>query len=828
LRNQPRSSEFTFYPILIVMIKNYLKVAVRSIFRNKLTAFINIAGLALAIACSVLIALFIKDELSYDRYHSKADRIYRVTRDFLSPDGSVALHLGHVAPPFGPLLENDFPEFEEVVRTLQRRVLISYEENGEEKKLFNETNAFFSEPELFKVFDIPVVKGNPAKALSEPFQLMMSEKTAEKYFGQDEAVGKTLRVSNQYDLLISGVFKDFPPQAHWHPEILISFSTLNDSTIYGRNRLETNWGNNSFGTYVLVDEPFDHSKIEKAFPSFIDRHMGSMMGDPNAPRPSTWTNLFLQKVTDIHLRSHLDSEVEANGNINTVYMMGIVGAFIILIACFNFINLSTARATKRAKEVGLRKVVGAFRTQLVGQFLSESLLITFLALALALGIATISIGWLNAFTQKSLSLNVWHDGMWLYLLGAAIFIGIFAGIYPAFVISSFRPATILKGQPGTKGRAGMRKALVVSQFAISIVLIIATLITFKQLQYMNNRDLGYNKDQVITLQYFNELGPSYDAFHNELLKHSAIGNASLSSRIPTSRLLDSQGSAQVQKGDTLANTGVMLKNIRIDHEFFETYQIPLVAGRNFSKSIKTDDSLAFILNESAVEMIGMSADELLSRDFQYGGVKGRVVGVVKDFHFESLHEPIVPLVFHPARFYGNISVRISGNQMQDALQHIEKVWKNFLPHRPFEYSFLSMQYEQLYLAEKKQGQLFIAFSGLAIFIASLGLFGLATFNTLQRLKEIGIRKVLGASVGNIVQLLSREMIMLILVANLIAWPIAWYFTDQWLSGFAYRIDADVLLYLLAAFIALTIALLTVGSQTMKAAMTNPSQTLRNE
>lgn len=810
------------------MIKNYLKVAVRSIFRNKLTASINIAGLALAIACSILIALFIKDEFSYDRYHSKAERIYRVTRDFLSPDGSVALHLGHVAPPFGPLLKNDFPELEAVVRTLQRRILVSYEENGEQKKLFNETNSFFAEPELFKVFDISVLEGNPAKALSEPFQLMLSEKTAKKYFGQDEAAGKTLRVGNQYDVLVSGVFEDFPTQSHWHPEILMSFSTLNDSTIYGRNRLETNWGNNSFGTYVLVNETFDRSKVEKEFPAFIDRHMGLMKGEPNAPLPSTWTNLFLQKLTDIHLRSHLDSEVEANGNINTVYMMGIVGAFIILIACFNFINLSTARATKRAKEVGLRKVVGAFRTQLVGQFLSESLLITLLALTLALGIAAVSIDWLNEFTQKSLTLNLWHGGMWLYLGGAAIFIGILAGIYPAFVMSSFTPVTILKGQPTTKRKGALRKALVISQFAISIVLIIATLITFQQLQYMNNRDLGYNKNQVMTLPYFNELGSSYEAYYNELLKHSAIASVSRSSRIPTSRLLDSQGPAQVQKGDTLANTGVMLKNLRVDHEFFQTYQIPFVAGRNFSKSIKTDDSLAFILNESSLEMIGMSTDEIMSRDFQYGGVKGRVVGVVKDFHFESLHEPIVPLVFHPARFYSNISVQVSGSHMQDALLHMESVWKKFLPHRPFEYSFLSMQYEQLYLSETKQGQLFIAFSGLAIFIASLGLFGLATFNTLQRIKEIGIRKVLGASVVNIVGLLSKEMIMLILIANLIAWPIAWYFTDQWLSSFAYRIQADLLLYILAGCAALLIALVTVGSQTIKAAMTNPSNTLRSE
>lgn len=811
------------------MIKNYLKVALRSLTRSKLTSFINIAGLALAMACSTLIAFFIKDEWSYDRYHTKADRIYRVTRDFISPDGSVNLHLGHVSPPFGPLLKNDFPDFEEVVRTLQRRVLVAYERNGVQEKVFNETNSFFSEPEIFKVFDIPVIEGNAETALNDPFRVMISQETARRYFGADPAVGKTLRVGNQYDLEVSGVFKDFPDQSHWHPQILISFSTLNDSTIYGRRALERNWGNNSFGTYVLVKEPFDPEKAERQFPSFLDRHMGPLMGSSDAAMPSTWTTLFLQKVTDIHLHSQLDSEIETNGNINNVYMMGVIGIFIVLIACFNFINLSTARATKRAKEVGLRKVVGAFRTQLIGQYISESILTSFLSLALSIGIALFALPWLNEFTGKNIAFNIFEDGTILYLLFLAVFIGAVAGIYPAFVISSFKPALILKGQQGSvRGKAGLRKALVIAQFAISIVLIIATLVTFEQLQYMNNRDLGYKKDQVVTVQFFSELASSYDAFYNQLVTHSSIRNVARSSRVPTGRLLDSQGTAQVQKGDSLANTDVVLKNIRIDHDFFDTYEIPFVVGRNFSKEIKTDDSLAFILNESAVAMMGMTPSEILTRDFQYGGVKGRVIGVVRDFHFESLHEPIVPLVFHPSRFYGNISVQISGSQTQDALTHLENVWKEFLPHRPFEFSFLSMQYEKLYTAERKQGQLFITFSGLAIFIASLGLFGLATFNTLQRIKEIGIRKVLGASVSDIVGLLSREMIVLIVLANVIAWPVAWYGTEQWLKSFAYRIDPNVLLYIFAAVAAILIALFTVSLQTFKAALSNPSQTLRTE
>lgn len=811
------------------MLKNYFKVALRSIFRSKLTAFINISGLALAMACCLLILLFIKDELSYDRFHSKANRIYRVTRNFLAPDGSVNLHLGHVAPPFGPLLKNDFPDFEEVARTLQSRLLVSYEENGEEKKLFNEENAFFAEPEIFKVFDIPVVAGSTAKSLTGPFKLMLSEKTAEKYFGEEMALGKSLKIADRFNMVVSGVFKDFPAQSHWHPKVLISFSTLNDSTVYGRKGLEENWGNNSFSTYALVKEPFDQKRVESQFPAFLDRHMGASMDDPNAPMPSTWTTLFLQQVTDIHLRSHLDSEIEANGDMNTVYMMGVIGVFIILIACFNFINLSTARATKRAKEVGLRKVVGAFRTQLIAQHLTESLFIALIAFVAALGITLLALPWLNGFTGKSLSLSFIRDttlpGI---LLLSSVLVGFLAGIYPAFVISSFRPSTILKGGPGSvKAKTGLRKVLVVSQFAISIILIIATMVTFRQLRYMNNLSLGYNKDRVVTLGYFEELDKSYDAFYNELLRETSIRNAARSSRIPTDRLLDHRGSAQIQFGDSLVNTNVVIKNIAVDQPFFETYQIPFVAGRNFSKEIKTDDSLAFILNESAVKMIGLTPEQMLTKDFQYGGVRGRVIGVVKDFHFESLRETIVPMVFHIGG-YGNISIKVAGNKMQDGLAAIEKVWKEFLPHRPFEYSFLSMQYAHLYDAEKNQGQLFIVFSALAIFIASLGLFGLVTFNTLQRIKEIGIRKVLGASVGNIVRMLSGEIILLVFIANLIAWPLAWYLTGEWLKTFAYRIDNNAILYLLAAGTAVLIALMTVSVQTVRAALSNPAQTLRNE
>lgn len=812
------------------MLRNYLKVALRSIIRSKLTSFINIAGLAFAMTCSLLIYLYIVDELKYDRYNSKIDKIYRVTRDFLSPDGSVNLHLGHVAPPFGPLLKNDFTDFEEVVRTLNIRGLFTIHNTAGDENIFYEDNTFFSEPEIFRVFDFTVTQGNPEKALDEPFKVMLSEKTAEKFFGKENPVGKQLRMMNQNEVEITGVYADLPAQAHWHPDVLVSFSTLNDSTIYGRRGLETNWGNNSFSTYILVKEEADLVKIQSQFPDFLDKHMGAMAHQNNRPMPSTFTHIFLQKVKDIHLYSHLDSEVETNGNITNVYMMGVIGIFIVLIACFNFINLSTARATKRAKEVGMRKVVGALKRQLIKQYLSESVMTTFFALIIALGLSWFSLQWLNNFTGKNLSINLTSDWpLALGLIAFTVLIGILAGIYPAFVISGFKPVSILKGSSGsTRGKGGIRKSLVVAQFAISITLIIATAITFQQLEFLNNRELGYDKDQVVTLGYFSELASSYDAFYNEITKFSGIKNVTRSSRIPTGRLLDSQGTASVQKGDSMVRADVTIKNIRIDHEFFDTYGIKFLTGRNFSKDVKTDDSLGFFINKAAAEMIGVSPEDILTRDFEYGGVKGRVLGVVDDFHFESLHQEIIPMVFHSSKFFNRISIKISGGNIQEALTHIENKWKEFLPQRPFEYEFLSLQYERLYESEQKQGQLFTIFSGLAIIIACLGLFGLATFNTLQRVKEIGIRKVLGASIPHILTLLSKEIIMLVIIANIIAWPLSWYFMNKWLNSFAYKIDLGAGVFLLATLLAILIALVTVSSQTIKAAMTNPANTLRYE
>ncbi len=818
------------------MIQNYLKTALRSIFRNKLTAFINIAGLALAMSAALMIYLFVTDELSYDRYHGKADRIYRVTRNFLNPEGASNLHLATVAPPFGPLLKNDFGEIEVMARTFQNDLVMAIEENGQRTKIATENEVFITEPDLFKIFDIPVVSGNPAVSLERPSTVMLSENAALKYFESTDIIGKHLKGGRLLDLEVTGIFKNFPPESHWHPEFMISFSTLYDSALYGRKNLETSWGNNAFSTYVLLDEGSDPGKLEARFPDFLNKHYGpyakANFGAPPDFIASRRTTIFLQKVTDIHLRSHLDDELEVNGNMNNVYMMSVIGLFIILIACFNFVNLSTARATKRAKEVGMRKAVGANRNQLIFQYLGESMLVAMFALVLAIGFSVMTLGWLNDFTHKSLTLNFISN--WPILLGLVLFalgVGILAGAYPAFVISSFKPALVLKGQQGSvKGKGGIRRTLVITQFSISIVLIVATAITLEQLKFLNSRDLGFDKDKVVTLPFYYELREGYDSFYNELVRSSSIKDVTLSSRLPTGRLLDSQGEASVMKGDSLVNSGVGMKYVAVDYEFFNTYNIGIAAGRSFSKSIPSDDSLAFIINEAAVRKIGgKSNGEGIDKDFQYGGTKGKLIGVVKDFHFESLHQEIIPMIFFIGKgSYNNMSVKIAGDNMQTGLEHLQKIWKEFLPNRPFDYQFISDRYQKLYETEQKQGQLFTVFSALAIFIACLGLFGLATFNTLQRVKEIGVRKVLGASVPHILLLLSKEIIILIVMANLVAWPIAWILMGQWLKSFAYHIDMNLLVYVVAALLAILVALVTVSTQTIKAAMTNPANTLRYE
>jgi putative ABC transport system permease protein len=811
------------------MIRNYFTMAWRNLMKHKFISFINLFGLSMGLACCILITIYILHETSYDSYNSKANRIYRVTRSFNNPDGAVTLRLGTVAPPFGPLLQNYFPDIQKVTRLLPSgKTPVKYED-----KVFNEQQVFFADENFMDVFDVDVTKGNPKKSLQDPFTVMLSENMAKKYFGTEDPMNKMIRINNKFDLKVSGIYTSFPSNAHIHPEMMVSFNTLKDSAVYGEQQLRTNFGNNSFFTYLLLPEQYPVKNIEAQFPAFVDKNV-FFPGTPPNFKFSTVTQLQLQKLTDIHLRSHLDLEAEENGDINRVYIFSAIALIILLIACINYMNLSTARSTLRAKEIGIRKVSGAGKAELITQFLCESVLITWVAMLIAILAAWIVLPSLNRLSGLQLSPSLLLSWKWILpLLLTPFVVGTLSGIYPALFMSSFQPVKTLKGLFRVGGKSiSFRKALVVTQFGISIVLIITTAVVFQQLKYMQQAKLGYSKDHVMVLPYYFTQNNQYETFRNDLLTHAVIKNTGRSSRVPTGRLLDSQN-ASSESGDSLKPVNAELKMLLVDQDFISSYGIEMAAGRNFSRAFTTDTT-GFVINEACVKTLGWkSADYAVGRNFSYGGVKGKIIGVAKDFHFESLHQRIAPMVMalpkpEQSGFFNQLTIKIAGDNTTAAVNEVEKLWRTYLPEMPFDFSFLDDSYQKLYNAEKKQGSLFTIFACIAIFIACLGLLGLSSFAITQRIKEIGIRKVLGAGTGTIVVLLSKDFLKLVLLAALISFPVAWFAMHQWLADFAYRIDISWWIFLLAGVIAAAIALLTVSTQAIKAAISNPVKNLRTE
>ena len=808
------------------MIRNYLKIAIRNLLKHRVISFINLFGLTIGLTCSLLILSYILNELSFDRYNVNANRIYRVTRNFNNQDGTVSLRLSTIAPPFGPYLINDFPEIEKMTRLFDNGITpVRYQE-----KLFNEENVYFADEHFFEVFTHQTIAGNPRTALTEPYSIMLTEEMATKYFGEEEPINKILRLNNQINLKVTGVFKNFPSNSHMHPSMLISFNTLKDTAVYGEQNLRTSWGNNAFFTYLLLPENYPVKRMLDRFPSFVDKHVNRK--DYNGQDPSKFTFLGLQKLTDIHLYSHTDYEAEPNGDIKRVYIFSLIAFFVLLIACINYMNLSTARSALRAREIGIRKVIGAARKELIFQFLGESVLVCWAALLMALILTRLTLPWLNRLTGQTFYFSgLLSRGVLAPLFLTPFVIGGLSGIYPALYMSSFQPIKTLKGLFRANGGISFRKALVTTQFAIGIALMITTAIVFQQLHFMQNKSLGFDKEKMVILNCNQDLSKQYASFRTELLRNSAFGNLTCSSRIPSGRLLDDMG-AFVFQGDSMRPLNTDIKFISTDYDFAPTYGLKILAGRNFSRDFGTDTS-GFVLNESAVKVIGWkTAGEAVGKDFKYGNRKGHVIGVVNDFHFESMRQQIAPMVFvmFPPRlaYYSKVSVKISGNDLQSAIAYLENTWKKLLPETPFQFNFLDERFDKLYQAEQKQGNLLILFACIAILIACLGLFGLSSFAISQRVKEIGVRKVLGAKLGSIVSLLSKEFLILVLVAACIAFPVAWFAMHQWLKDFAYRIRMEWWVFLAAGLLAALIALFTVAFQAIKAAMANPVRSLRTE
>ena len=808
------------------MIRNYLKIAVRNLLKYRFISFINLFGLTVGLTCCLLITTYILNELSYDKYNVKANNIYRVTRTFKNTNGAIALTLSTVSPPFGYYFPSDFPEIQKMTRLLDNGPIPARYKD----KIFNERGMFFADENLFDVFTQRVVKGNPKTALADPFSVMLTEETAKKYFGDEDPMNKVIRFNSQFDCKVAGIYKAFPANSHMHPGMLVSFNTLKDSAVYGAENLRTNWGNNSFFTYLLLPAHYDPKNLEKQFPAFLDKHMADQY---KGNKPSQLTSLALQKLTDIHLYSHTDYEAEANGDMSRVYIFSAIALFILLIACINYMNLSTARSALRAKEIGIRKVIGARKKELISQFLSESVMLCFAAAIIALLLTWAAIPWLNKVSGQELSFKTLLQAKILVpLILTPFIIGIVSGIYPALFMSSFQPVKTLKGLFKIGGSSiSFRKVLVVTQFAISIILIITTFIVFQQLRFIQTQSLGFDKDRILTLNYTSEVSKQYDAFRTDLMQNSSFKDVARSSRIPSGRLLDNMG-ASVMNGDSLQPVVSDIKFVNSDYDFINTFGIPLAAGRFFGRDYGTDTN-NYVINQAAVKAIGWKTDQdAVGKDFKYGNTKGHIVGVMKDFHFESMHQSIVPIVltmFPPTNsYYNNVSIKIKGSNTSAAIAALERSWKKFFPETPFEYTFIDEKFDKLYQSEQRQASIFTAFACIAIFIACLGLFGLSAFAITQRVKEIGVRKVLGASVSGLVGLLSKEFLKLVAIAAVPAFLIAWYAMHNWLKDFAYRINIQWWVFVAAGLLAALIAFITVSFQAFKAATANPVKSLRTE
>ncbi len=799
------------------MLKSYLKIALRSLKRHKVFSIINVLGLSVGLACCMLIGLYISEETSYDKFHTNSDNIYRFTREFISPDGSTSLHLSRLAPPFGPLAKEDFSgEIEKIGRMMSVGGPVKYN-----NRLYDEDNFYFADAEIAEILTFDVIEGDIVQALTQPGSVVISDEMAYKYFGDEDPIGKSINFLSQADLIVKGVFKKLPENSSFQVDFLAEMTPL-EAFYGGREAMMQNWGSNNFSTFFTLKPEGRISEIERRMGDFLNKHI-----DEEA---TTWTALHVQKLTDIHLHSNLDDEQGQNSDITYVYIFASIAFLILAIACINYMNLATARSATRAKEVGMRKVFGAGKGKLINQFLVESIVLVFFALFLAVGATSLILPYFRAFTGLQLEFDLLTNlPMVAVILTSAVVVGVLSGSYPAFYLSSFQPLKVLKGKLTGGAKSGnLRRFLVVVQFTISVILIVSTIVVFKQLDFIQNKKLGYDREQMMIMGVSQQVADQYDAFKNELLTIQGVKMVGGSSRVPSGQLLDSQG-AQAEVNGEMLPTPVVIKSLSVDPDFIPTYQMEMASGRNFSDNFATD-STSFVLNEKSVEVIGWgNPEDAIGQNMIYAGVRGKVIGVVKDFHFESLQSEISPIIMvNRPNQMRNLSIKIEGTNIRSAIQQVEELYANFSPNAPLNYNFLDDRFENLYTTETQRSQLFTLFSGLAIFLACLGLFGLASFTVSQRSKEISIRKVLGASVQQIVGILSKEFVILIAVAMLLAFPVAWYFMNDWLAGYAYRTTLGVSPFLLAALIAGAIAFVTISFQTFKAAVSNPSERLRDE
>jgi putative ABC transport system permease protein len=799
------------------MFKNYLKTAIRNLWKKKSFSLINIVGLALGIAVSLLMLLFVFNEVSYDKFNDNSENIYRIALK-IDAQGRI-LSIPSAPAPFGPALVEQFPE---VLNTGRLRGtggrIISYED-----KLFEESRIYFADPGIFDIFTIEVVQGNEKTFLDAPNSVVLTEEMADKYFGREEPLGKTLKWNDEDVYTVTGVVKNMPESSHFKFNFLASLSSLSRTFDDPMS-----WMGFNFNTYLQLQDRASLEGLEQKYYTLLMDNMPEQIKQLDVK-----IELFLQPLTSIHLHSHLEGEMEPSGNVAYIWIMATIAFFILLIACINFMNLSTAQSARRAKEVGMRKVLGADRKKLIAQFLGESMLLGFISLCIALLLIQVLLPLFNQLVLKELTFKPLQD-WWIVLglLAVTLLVGVMAGAYPAFFHSSFMPMDVFRSRfKAGKGHRFFRNGLVTFQYVVSIALICCTIVVFFQLRHVKNYDLGFDKDQVMVMYLSGQLDSQYETFKSEVLRLPGVVRTSCSSTLP------GFGRSETYFAFEDFNQGQpqVLPFVEADEDYLDTLGIELSAGRNFSREFSADEK-AVLLNETLVKQLGwenpigkeVNMTDMAEDEQGFIQVPYTVIGVVKDFHFDSLREKIRGYVIKMPGEVGRIAVKIRPESVSETIRSIDKIWKQMNPAYPFDYSFLDDSFDRMYRTEQRMGKIFFSFSLIAIFVACLGLFGLASFTTEQRTKEIGIRKVLGASVPNVVVLLSKEFTRWVILANVIAWPVAYYAMFTWLKNFAYRISLGVWVFVLSGLIALGIALLTVSVKSIKAATSNPIDSLRYE
>ncbi len=816
------------------MLKNYLKIAFRNLWKQKGYAFINVLGLAVGLACCIVILLYVSHELSYDKHHEHSDRTYRVVSriDF---SGNY-LELASAPAPMGLTLQKNYPEVEAMarIRPIGSRIVKRGDTNIKEEGLV------LVDSTIFDVFTMPMLHGNPETALTRPETVVITESIARKYFGRADVVGESMTILEEFDFEVTGVIKDIPETSHFHFNFMLSMATTEE----GNNN---SWFSNNFRTYVLLEPGTDPESFEQHFETvkkqYVEPQLKSFMGITLEEFEASGNSVEydLQPLTDIHLYSDLTGEFEANGSITYVYIFSGLAIFILLLACINFMNLATARSSKRAKEVGIRKTLGSARGQLTVQFLAESVLLSIMAFLVALFLVELTLPFFSNLAGREITADYLSNAGMAALVSAVVLVtGLLAGSYPALMLSSFQPVRVLKGtfREGS-GHSLLRKGLVVFQFTISIIIIVGLLVINKQLDFIQNKELGFEKDQVIIVEDAYTLGSSYavEELKEEMLDYSIFQSATISSFFPVEGYGKNDLAHWPSDKEPTQNNTVSMQRWSVDEDYIPTLNMEVVDGRNFDAERGTDEQTV-ILNEAAVKRFGFEdpvgrsiktfavGDDGTIKNDEY--LEYRIIGVVKDFHYESLRQNIQPLglFFQPS--HGSVAFKVAASQTSEAVMRLQNWWNDRAPDKPFNYSFMDQRFDQMYRAESRVKDLMFAFSVLAIAIACLGLFGLSAYSAERRTKEIGIRKVMGASAANIIKLMSGEFLRLVAISFITAVPVSYLLMQQWLQDFAFKTAIGLDVFLLSGTGALLVALLTVSWQSLRAALMNPVESLRSE